>query len=103
MDIDTRLAGHFEEHWADSEGRQMRTFGHVVDVIPGRLLRLSWTDEDWPEPTTVEIRLHDAAGGTAVVVHHSGWERLPDGEQLAARHLEGWQMHLDNLRAFLEQ
>lgn len=102
LDLDPRLGGRFEERWTDADGRLTRTHGQVIDLVEGRLLRLSWVDENWGQTTEVEVRVYDADDATSVRVRHIGWERLPDGAALAAEHGSGWKMHLENLRGHLE-
>lgn len=97
------MGGQFEERWHDADGRAVRTYGRVTEVIPQRLLRLTWQDESWPEATDVEIRLDVVDAGTSVAVVHTGWERLPNGAGLAGEHRSGWRQHLQNLREFVEE
>lgn len=101
LDLDAEPGGGFEELWTDQDGRQMRTHGHVLELVSPAVLRLSWADEDWPATTEVEVRLHRGDGATTVHVRHTGWERLPNGENLAEEHRAGWKMHLSNLRDYL--
>jgi hypothetical protein len=35
-------------------------------------------------------------------VRHVGWESLPGAAALVAAHREGWRLHLDALRRFVE-
>jgi uncharacterized protein YndB with AHSA1/START domain len=103
LDLDARPGGRFEERWTDAQGRRVSTHGRVTEVGEGRVLRLTWKDEDWGRSTDVEILIEDAATGATVQVRHTGWERLPDGAALAEEHRGGWRMHLDNLRAYLDR
>lgn len=102
LDLEATVGGRFEERWIDEDGRPVRTYGRVVEIIPHSLLRLSWRDEEWPEATEVEIRLCEVDAGTSVAVVHTGWERLPHGADLADEHLAGWRAHLENLRDYVE-
>ena len=81
----------------------MVTSGSVLEVIDGRLLRLTWSDADWPVETTVDITMTLATEGTLVRVRHASFERLPDGRHLAREHAAGWRAHLSNLRSVAEQ
>jgi uncharacterized protein YndB with AHSA1/START domain len=103
LDLDARVGGRFEERWVDADGRKKLTHGHVVDLVPERMLRLSWADEDWPAQTEVELRLDQNEQGTTVRVRHTDWERLPDAAALASEHRAGWKMHLSNLSGHLEK
>lgn len=102
LELDPRPGGRFEECWKDPDGNLVRTQGQVLEIVDGRLLRLSWADESWRQTTEVEIRVEVADHGAWVRVRHTGWDSLPDGTTLAAQHRDGWMMHLENLRRHLE-
>ena len=103
LELDATSGGRVEEWWTDATGREVVTRGKIVEVVPGRRLRATWADEGWPAETLVEVALAPVAGGgTAVTVRHSGFERLPDGDALAAAHRAGWKVHLENLRGQVE-
>lgn len=97
------LGGALLEEWQDEEGHRQRTRGEVVDLEPERRIRCSWQDDGWPAGTEVEIALVDRAGGTRVVLRHTGWRSLPDGRQLLKAHRMGWSMHLANLKSYVEE
>ncbi len=102
LDLDAARGGRFEETWTDDAGAVRVTRGQVIDVVPHRLLRLTWVDEGWAHDTEVRILLEESAAGTSVRVLHTGWERLPDGRALVAAHRAGWRMHLEDLRRAVE-
>jgi uncharacterized protein YndB with AHSA1/START domain len=103
LDLDPVVGGRFTERWTGTDGKEMVTTGSVLEASDGRLLRLTWSDADWPAQTEVEISVTPAPGGTFVRVRHSGFERLPDGQRLARDHAAGWQTHLSNLRSVAEE
>ncbi len=103
LEIDPVVGGQFTERWVGPDGAEVLTKGLVMDVVPARLLRLRWADENWPAQTEVEIRLAPSDRGTIVQIRHAGWRLLPDGQHLAEEHRVGWRLHLSNLRAHLEQ
>ena len=103
LEIDPSVGGQLTERWVEPDGEEVLTKGSVLDVVPDRLLRLTWADEDWPAQTEVEIHLTPNERGTTVQIRHSGWRLLPDGHHLAQQHRAGWRLHLSNLRAYLEQ
>jgi uncharacterized protein YndB with AHSA1/START domain len=99
--LDGRPGGRVEERWTDTTGREVVTSGRVLEAVAPTRLRMSWADEGWPAATEVEVELAPCPSGTRVTVRHSGWERLPEGEALAAAHAAGWRAHLDDLRRVL--
>lgn len=101
LELEAVVGAELVERWTAPDGQEVLTTGSVVDVRPGRLLRLTWSDESWPAETEVEISLTPAGGGTLVRVRHDGWERLPGGDRLAEEHRAGWRMHLSNLQRHL--
>lgn len=102
LQLDPVIGGGFIERWTGPAGESMVTMGSVLEVTANRLLRLTWSDDNWPVETQVEISLSPTPGGTLVRVRHSGFERLTDGRRLATEHGAGWQLHLSNLRSLAE-
>ncbi len=97
--LDPRAGGQLTEVWTDHDGSQKTTHGEILEVRPQALIVLRWADEGWSAATDVAVTLQPAPpSGTLVTVRESGWDRLPDGDRLAAEHRQGWQMHLDHLR-----
>ncbi len=104
LELDARPGGRFEERWTDEAGEARLTTGHVTTMVAPTLLCLHWADDDWPAGTDVEIELHAVdSRTTAIRVRHIGWEGLPDGDQLAEQHRQGWKTHLVNLREAAEE
>ena len=102
LELDPVVGGRFTERWAGPDGEEMVTTGSVLEAIDGRLLRLTWSDAAWPAPTEVEVSVAPAPGGAVVRVRQVGFDRLPDGQRLAADHAAGWRAHLSNLRSVAE-
>lgn len=85
--------------------QRMPTWGGVVEcevleVVPERRLRFSWEDSwRWARmrtPTVVTFTLEPTAGGTRLVLEHTGFEGL--GPALLARMLsKGWGAMLEKL------
>jgi uncharacterized protein YndB with AHSA1/START domain len=103
LDLEPVAGGRFTERWTGPDGQEMVTSGSVLEVIEGRLLRLTWSDADWPARTTVDVTMSPVPEGTLVRVRHSGFARLPDGRHLAREHAAGWRAHLANLRSVAER
>ncbi|WP_406279863.1 SRPBCC domain-containing protein [Embleya sp. NBC_00896] len=102
LDLDARVNGRLSERWSGANGEARLTTGRVEALDPARLLRFTWADDDWPEPTTVTIELARIPRGTRLHVHETGWDRIPDAPNLAAAHRDGWGAHTEHLRRFTE-
>ena len=102
LQLDASPGGRMEERWTDAGGAEVVTSGEVVEAVAPRTLRLTWADEGWPAATDVDIALAPCPGGTVVTVRHTGWDRLPGGDALAADHATGWRAHLDDLRRLFD-
>ena len=95
--LETFVGGEFAEPWRDLDGNERTTRGRVQAVDPEQMLRLSWRDEGWPSLTTVTVRLVPTPRGTRVIVDHTGFEALPDGDAMRHTHAHGWRRHLAGL------
>jgi uncharacterized protein YndB with AHSA1/START domain len=103
LELDPRPGGLVTERWRNDAGREVTTAGHVLELESPRRLRCTWRDDDWPAATELELDLRYENDTTHVRLRHVGWERLgEDSARLAAAHRAGWQMHLENLTAFVE-
>ena len=103
LELDPVVGGQLTERWVGRNGEEVLTTGVVTEVVPARLLRMTWADEGWPAQTEVEIALLQSDGATTVRIRHAGWRLLPDGRRLAEEHRAGWRLHLSNLRAQLDR
>ena len=76
--------------------------GHVESIEPGRLVALSWewTGQGWDDVTRLELHLEQDEGGAALLLRHSGFERLAPEVRLAARrnYAAAWSEVLRDLR-----
>lgn len=103
LSLEAHPGGQLIERWRDPSGQDRTTSGEVLEVEAPHRLRCSWRDDDWPESTDVELTLRPTADVTCVRIRHSGWERLGAlGPDLRSTHVGGWQVHLANLKRFLE-
>jgi uncharacterized protein YndB with AHSA1/START domain len=102
--LDPQSGGNFEEPWTDAKGRRTVTRGTVLRIDPPRMLRLSWSDEDWPIETEVSVELATTPSGTRLALSHAGWQAFPedDRDYLVEAHRTGWSQHLNNLRTYAE-
>lgn len=76
------------------QGREVVEEGRIEEIAPAQRLRLSWEwrGEDWGNPTTVEFTLEPRAGGTSLLLVHSGFEQITPGKAPTARrnYASGW-------------
>ncbi len=101
--LDARAGGKLTEAWTDHDGSPKTTRGEILEVQPNARIVLRWADEGWPAATDVEVTLRPVPPlRTLVTVRESGWDRLPDRDNVAVEHQTGWQMHLDHLRQHME-
>ncbi len=102
VDLPEERGGGFIEYWRDGEGHERSSRGEVLELRRPELLRLSWLDDDWPEPTSVELRLEPGKQGSHLELVHSGFEKL--GPKLLynlEEYQHGWEALLDDLRTYL--
>ena len=75
-----------------------RTFvwGTITEWSPGKKVAFTWhPGHDADEATLVEVSFAAApAGGCAVELVHSGWERRTDGVDMRASYVPGWDVVL---------
>lgn len=71
--------------------------GHYTEVDPPTRLAFTWTWDDEPRQTLIEIDFEEAEGATTVRFTHSG---LRDLESVRS-HEEGWTVCFDNLERTL--
>ena len=102
LELEPVEGGGVLERWRDEGGKSLTTTGTVVEVVPERLLRMTWRDDGWPASTEVELTLAPIEDGTSVTVRHRGWAALPDPTGLVAAHAGGWRAHLEELRRHTE-
>jgi uncharacterized protein YndB with AHSA1/START domain len=83
-------------------GAEVIEEGHVEAIETGRLVALAWewTGQGWDDATRLELFLEPDAGGVALLLRHSGFERLAPDVRLAARrnYAAAWLEVLRDLR-----
>jgi uncharacterized protein YndB with AHSA1/START domain len=93
--VDVRVGGALRLAMRDpSDGGTHGATGHYTEVDPPTRLAFTWSWDDGPEDTLIEIDFEPLDGNsTAVRFTHSG---LPD-EASARSHEGGWTRCFDNL------
>ena len=69
------------------QGRQIVEEGRIEEIVPSSRVALSWEwlGEGWGAPTRVEFVIEPESSGSAVLVLHSGFERVDDAKRVTAR------------------
>jgi uncharacterized protein YndB with AHSA1/START domain len=92
--IDVKVNGLFY-HVADHAGRRWAHYGRFVTLARGRSIEYTWMSEATHGiETSVSIELCAVAGGTELVLVHSG---LPD-DDAGRGHEPGWTFIVDSIR-----
>jgi uncharacterized protein YndB with AHSA1/START domain len=83
-------------------GKEVVEQGVVQEIVSESRLKLSWewVGEGWGGPTEVLFALEPEAGGTSVLISHSGFERIHPGNGADARrnYASGWVEVLSDLK-----
>src|SRR6185295_10359066 len=68
-------------------GQDVVEQGVVQEIVPDSKLRLTWelVGEGWAQPTELLLSLEPDAGGTSILIAHTGFERLEAVSGAAAR------------------
>ncbi|HET9252406.1 MAG TPA: SRPBCC family protein [Candidatus Eisenbacteria bacterium] len=69
------------------QGRQIVEEGRIEEIVPSSRVSLSWewVGEGWGAPTRVEFMIEPESSGSAVLVLHSGFERIDASKRRTAR------------------
>jgi len=83
-------------------GQDVLEQGVVQEIAPESRLRLSWewVGEGWAAPTEVLFALEPEAGGTSLLISHSGFERIEvqSGADARRNYANGWADVLSDLK-----
>jgi uncharacterized protein YndB with AHSA1/START domain len=90
--IEPGVGGRFLEVY-DAEAGTGFEVGRVTRWEPGARLELTWTQANWPEDvvTGLDITFAPVAGGTRVRLAHTGFDRVPGGDDFRAGYAGGWK------------
>lgn len=87
------------------QGNDVIEEGIIEAIEPERRIALTWEwlGKGWEAPTRLELFLEPDATGTALLVHHSGFEALGPETRLPARrnYAAAWRDVLQDLRRLL--
>jgi uncharacterized protein YndB with AHSA1/START domain len=90
--IEPGVGGRFIEVYDLETGAGMEV-GRVTAWDPGQRLALTWSQVGWPAGvhTDIDVSFEALDGRTRVWLEHSGFERVPDGEQFHGGYDAGWK------------
>ena len=100
-EVDLRVGGHYLFTMRDARGAVDGVGGVYTDVLKPERLGFTWTWENDPsamrgsEGSLVEVVLREAAGGTQLLLTHSGL----GSKQVKGLHEAGWNALLTSLFA----
>jgi uncharacterized protein YndB with AHSA1/START domain len=98
-EVDLRLGGAVRVVMRDPEdGKEYGGGGHYTAIDPPNRLAFTWTWDDDPFDSTLEVEFAESDGSTTVVLTH---RHLPSVESVR-NHEEGWRTCLENLAEALE-
>lgn len=84
------------------QGRQVVEEGRIEELVPSSRVALSWewVGEGWGAPTRVEFAIEPESTGSALLLCHSGFERIDPAKRLTARrnYAGAWPEVLAGLR-----
>ena len=97
-EVDLRVGGAVRVVMRDTlEGNDIGGRGRYTEIDPPTRLAFTWTWDDDPVETLIELDFAEAEGVTTVVLTHNA---LPTEEAIHS-HEEGWSNCLDNLERAL--
>jgi len=97
--VDLRVGGAVRVVMRDPDkGAEYGGGGHYTEIDPPTRLAFTWTWDDDPKQTLIEIDFEEVEGATTVRFTHSG---LRDQESVLS-HEGGWTACFDNLEHVLE-
>jgi uncharacterized protein YndB with AHSA1/START domain len=94
--LECRLGGRYYERRADGTEYEI---GRVTAYQPPSIVAFSWRAPSWDVVTQVEIRFSAEAGGTRIVLEHSGWEQSDKTREARNNYDTGWGKILENYLA----
>lgn len=88
VDADVRVGGDYVVTMGPYVVR-----GRYTEVDAPKLLEFTWQWDHEGEPSQVRVELTEVAGGTRMLLSHTGLSSPED----ATGHLEGWELELNRL------
>ncbi len=84
------VGGRFIEVY-DAQSGEGFEIGRIQVWEPGQRLVYTWREAGWApgEQTEVEVLFEPVPQGTRVMVTHSGWDRVTDGQKLGEGYAHG--------------
>lgn len=105
--LEPRVGGKFSEPWEDDDRNKQLASGKVLAVTNQKEITFTWKEQDWEKgaKTQCTISIEDKGKYREISLTHSGWETLPPDKQkqMMKDFKIGWNYHLKELQAYLEQ
>jgi uncharacterized protein YndB with AHSA1/START domain len=99
-EVDLRIGGAVRVVMRDPlEGTEHGGGGHYTEIDPPTRLAFTWSWDDDPTETLIELDFTESDGATTVVLTHNS---LRDEDSVRS-HEEGWNTCLDNLARALDE
>ncbi|MFZ3228977.1 MAG: SRPBCC domain-containing protein [Pseudobdellovibrio sp.] len=99
--------GNFREPWEDDERNPQMASGKVRSLEINKQITFTWKEKSWPKEANTECQITIEEQGKMCLIHltHKGWESLP--EEIRKSTMKdfkiGWNYHLKELKAYLEE
>ena len=90
MELDLQVGGRYRNKEGDK--------GEILEINPGRLLRMSWDNENHAPGTEVTFTFEESNEGTLIAINHSQLKSEKDLKDL----MQGWSWTLDNYKSWKE-
>lgn len=97
--LELEVGARFFERRADGTEYEI---GRVTAYQPSSLVAFTWRAPSWDVITQVEIRFSAEAGGTRLVLEHSGWEQSAKTSEARTNYDSGWGTILGHYQAVFE-
>ncbi|MFC4223960.1 SRPBCC family protein [Lysinibacter cavernae] len=100
LQIDAVIGGGVAEIWAEADSERHAT-GAVDIVIPGHSLGFNWQELGDAYATSVLLVIRTDGERSILTVTETGLDSLEHANRRAMEYHEGWEYHLEDLRAYL--
>ncbi|GAA3593238.1 hypothetical protein GCM10022198_16400 [Klugiella xanthotipulae] len=100
LSLVAEVGGGISEIWSEEDSERHAT-GVVDIVIPGHSLGFAWRERGDDYATSVLIVLQSDGDHSRITVTETGLDNLEQANRRAIDYQQGWEFHLEDLRAYL--